>query len=632
MAKKSRSSTTVGGGADDATARLPPSGMNKPKAEAQLSEDQPTAMIDLAALAESEFGGSLGEAADEATRAMDAIAPLAAAADDATRAMDAVPAPTAAPAFKSTDDSATQVISSMADSGADDDGPTLRVPRGSGPAPSAGAAAPKAPGAAAVVVKHNAKPADKLPPTAPVVHKSDELTTGRLGLDVRMQWREDTHSARFYAESATVTLGQNGTFPLPPDVMGKTKDTDLTVLIQPDAQHKFALRIDNPSMTGHLLVDGQAKEIAKLRAAGGNLVVPMTDKTHAVVQFGEFTFILSRALIPKRPPISLWSKENWVFLLAFLLSVAILGIPLGLGMSAWGHRERAKIKLAEEAMELERQVVFVEDVQKEEEKKPEKEPEKKPEEIKIEPPKEEKKPEEAVKQEQKAIEDKLKDLSAEERKDKEKEIVKEKIADATKDIDAQLNKALDMPATKLFAEDDAAAGNPNGNQYQADPTGELGKNLAGDPSGKNRDQLDGDATKKQIAGDLQKDKNSADKKVDIEGSVKKQNVVRVGGSVGDTDGELPKPVIRAYIATKMGGIKACYQRQLQSNPELAGKVKVAFLISPNGSVTGVRKDSTTLNNDAVEDCVISLIKSWKFPPAKGGGSTKVEYPFVFSSH
>ena len=101
-------------------------------------------------------------------------------------------------------------------------------------------------------------------------------------------------------------------------------------------------------------------------------------------------------------------------------------------------------------------------------------------------------------------------------------------------------------------------------------------------------------------------------------------------AVVDTDGELPKPVIKAYIATKMGVVKACYQKQLPSNPELSGKVKVTFVISPNGAVAGVRKDSSTLNNGAVEDCVLSLIKTWKFPAAKGGGSTAVVYPFVFA--
>lgn len=70
MAKKSRSSSTAVGGADDPTARLPPSGSNKPKSEALLSEDQPTAMIDLAAFAASEFGD---DALKKVTRAMDTL-------------------------------------------------------------------------------------------------------------------------------------------------------------------------------------------------------------------------------------------------------------------------------------------------------------------------------------------------------------------------------------------------------------------------------------------------------------------------------------------------------------------------------------------------------------------------------
>ena len=120
------------------------------------------------------------------------------------------------------------------------------------------------------------------------------------------------------------------------------------------------------------------------------------------------------------------------------------------------------------------------------------------------------------------------------------------------------------------------------------------------------------------------------KKIDIEAHEKKQQVVRVGSSGGESDGELPKDVIKKYIASKTGAIKACYQKGLQANPDLSGKVKVKFLIMPTGAVMGADIEDSSLNDEGVEGCIMNNIKVWHFPPAKGGGTTTVHYPFAFS--
>jgi hypothetical protein len=40
---------------------------------------------------------------------------------------------------------------------------------------------------------------------------------------------------------------------------------------------------------------------------------------------------------------------------------------------------------------------------------------------------------------------------------------------------------------------------------------------------------------------------------------------------------------------------------------------------------------STLKNDAVEQCIIDRIKTWKFPAPAGGGVVTVNYPFIFKS-
>ena len=113
---------------------------------------------------------------------------------------------------------------------------------------------------------------------------------------------------------------------------------------------------------------------------------------------------------------------------------------------------------------------------------------------------------------------------------------------------------------------------------------------------------------------------------------RKQRVVRVGGGSGSkAKGDLPRAVVQKYIRRKMGAIKACYQKGLQSNPSLKGKVAVKFLIQPSGKIGGAKIKDSSLNSPSVESCILRNVKSWRFPRADGGGSTMVIYPFRFSS-
>ena len=466
----------------------------------------------------------------------------------------------------------------------------------------------------------------------PLRSPNDEPLTGPLGLDVRMLWRGDTHAARFFQRPQAITLGADGTFALPPDAMGK-KDGELTVLVEPHPTAGFALRVDNASAKGHLLVDGTSYDLVAVRAGSAGIkgpVVPLTATTHAYVQFDEFTFLLSRAGIPPAPPLSLWSRENTIFLLCLLLAIAFVAGPLVAGFNSAEYRNRAKLSYLEQVEQDLRKPETIEVLIQEEKKEEAKAEEKKEEEkkeaeavpIKPETKPEEKKPDELQKQ--------LKDLSDEDRKAKVTDLVKDELARNTAAIDDAL-KDVGGPTTKLFAEDDGdGAANPNA-QYGADTSDRAAGALAGDPNGR-RGAGDGSETGRQVAAGLGKDSSLNGKEPSLDVHEKKQSLVRVGGSVGDTTGELPKSVIKAYIATKMGAIKACYQKGLQSNPDLSGKIKVRFLIQPNGAVNPAKVDESTIGNDAVESCVMNNVKAWKFPQAKGGGVTTVVYPFVFASH
>jgi outer membrane biosynthesis protein TonB len=97
------------------------------------------------------------------------------------------------------------------------------------------------------------------------------------------------------------------------------------------------------------------------------------------------------------------------------------------------------------------------------------------------------------------------------------------------------------------------------------------------------------------------------------------------------DGGLDREVIAAYIRSKLGQIRYCYERQLASNSDLHGKVMVKFTIGSTGKVVAKRVASTTMKNAIVEGCILRRIATWKFPTPKGGTEVDVSYPFLFKS-
>ena len=94
-------------------------------------------------------------------------------------------------------------------------------------------------------------------------------------------------------------------------------------------------------------------------------------------------------------------------------------------------------------------------------------------------------------------------------------------------------------------------------------------------------------------------------------------------------GALDRSLIDEVIKRHMNQIRYCYQRELTKNPSLAGKVVVKFVIAKDGSVSSASKKTSTINNGAVEQCVVGRFMRMQFPEPKGGGIVIVSYPFTF---
>ncbi len=91
------------------------------------------------------------------------------------------------------------------------------------------------------------------------------------------------------------------------------------------------------------------------------------------------------------------------------------------------------------------------------------------------------------------------------------------------------------------------------------------------------------------------------------------------------DRDLVLKVVRRH----QNEIRFCYESELSKNPALAGKVTVAWTISPSGSVDTAQIAESGLGNASVEACIVQRVKRWSFPEPTGGQEVAITFPWVF---
>jgi TonB family protein len=89
--------------------------------------------------------------------------------------------------------------------------------------------------------------------------------------------------------------------------------------------------------------------------------------------------------------------------------------------------------------------------------------------------------------------------------------------------------------------------------------------------------------------------------------------------------------VSRVILRNLPRFKYCYERELNAHPNLSGKVTVRFTIAPTGQVAEAGIGESSLDNEAVQQCVVKTMASLVFPAPRGGGIAVVSYPFVFNT-
>jgi Ca-activated chloride channel family protein len=109
-----------------------------------------------------------------------------------------------------------------------------------------------------------------------------------------------------------------------------------------------------------------------------------------------------------------------------------------------------------------------------------------------------------------------------------------------------------------------------------------------------------------------------------------RRVPRVRQAKATVDGDLDKDIIRRIVRAHINEVRACYNQGLTRNPNLQGRVEIAFSISGKGAVSKASVAQSTLKDASVGSCIASATKRWKFPKPRDGEPVAVKYPYNLS--
>ena len=121
------------------------------------------------------------------------------------------------------------------------------------------------------------------------------------------------------------------------------------------------------------------------------------------------------------------------------------------------------------------------------------------------------------------------------------------------------------------------------------------------------------------------------KGVNVQGQGKGQFDIGLNTAEATVDEGLTKDEVAKVIHSHMNEIRYCYESGILKDPNLAGKLLVDFKINEKGIVPNAGVGEASLHDQAVTQCLLGKLKSWKFPAPRGGVNVAVSYPFIFKS-
>lgn len=96
-------------------------------------------------------------------------------------------------------------------------------------------------------------------------------------------------------------------------------------------------------------------------------------------------------------------------------------------------------------------------------------------------------------------------------------------------------------------------------------------------------------------------------------------------------GGLTSAQVERSVTENIDSVRTCYENALRKKTGLKGKMLLSFLIGKSGRVEGARIAESSFAEPHLEKCIVTQVRSWRFPKPTSEGQVSVSYPFVFKS-
>jgi TonB family protein len=94
---------------------------------------------------------------------------------------------------------------------------------------------------------------------------------------------------------------------------------------------------------------------------------------------------------------------------------------------------------------------------------------------------------------------------------------------------------------------------------------------------------------------------------------------------------VPAAVIASVLQASTGRFHVCHGAGLPLSATISGQVLVAFVIEPDGHVSGARDAGGTFPDDAVRRCIVRAVTQLSFPKPPDGSAQQVTIPVVLQA-
>jgi TonB family protein len=107
--------------------------------------------------------------------------------------------------------------------------------------------------------------------------------------------------------------------------------------------------------------------------------------------------------------------------------------------------------------------------------------------------------------------------------------------------------------------------------------------------------------------------------------------IQIAESALESGGGVDRDAILRVIKNNLAQVRNCYEVELNRNPSLYGEVKINWEVGAGGRVLSAKVAGSSMNNKAVENCIVSRFKAWRFPEPPPNATYEANFPYVFTA-